>query len=547
MNPATRPSAVARDDEHRLVLLGPAEPVERHREPALLRPAAPGVRHHLELVEQRVRRRVHLHQLGRVPRLLQAVHRLAHLADGPALQRELGRRDDRLVADVERPKALRHAPVAQLAARADHGEAQVVAVGPVHGLGHERAHLGRLADGVAGHQQHPVLDPVADERGACRVPEVLLVGAQLEEAEGVVAVLGHDLAGELALVVAGQLGRGRQRAKRRPDDHHERAQREHADGLRHVAKLIPERDRRGLPEEHRAARVHDRVEARAARRGGVGGDGAQDERRGEHQPRGDQRRPQPQLRRGGSEAPAAPPEQPRGRPREQRLLHVEALQEVQEPEHDEQREGHHERAAAAAPEVVRGQEQRGAGGDHHCVEDGGGVHRGDVGDHVAAPRDVGRERRDQRGDGRCRDDDGRKRRHPVSPARGPKRHRRAVQAQRPGSGVAPRGGDVAPVLEDRPEADERQRVGEEAAGEDVGHVERKEHREDAHAEVPLVDAAAEDEDPRAERVLFNADHRSLVNSPARDAVTRFASRPHWARPGDVFAPLHSARRRWHPR
>src|SRR5205809_7277787 len=96
---SVRPEA---DDEESIFLFEPEERVEGHHEAALRLGAAPGARDRLELAPKLGPDLARMQRVGAIPGALQPVDRLAHLADGPALDREARHFDHSLVAVVER-------------------------------------------------------------------------------------------------------------------------------------------------------------------------------------------------------------------------------------------------------------------------------------------------------------------------------------------------------------------------------------------------------------------------------------------------------------
>ena len=102
--PGRRALLVEADDEDGTLVVEPEERVERHHEAPLGRVAAPRPGNLLEL---RAVVRVDLSGVqhpGREAGALQAMHRLAHLADRPSVEREARGVDHRLVAVIDRPK-----------------------------------------------------------------------------------------------------------------------------------------------------------------------------------------------------------------------------------------------------------------------------------------------------------------------------------------------------------------------------------------------------------------------------------------------------------
>src|SRR5205814_6229042 len=173
------------------------------------------------------------------------------LPDRPALQRERGGVDDRLVAEVQRAQARLPVERQQPTARADDADAQAVALGEGEGLTEKRAQRVRLADRVSGHEQHAALDAVAEEGAAVAREEVAQVATQLEEGEGVGTVGADEGSGHAALVPRGGPDRRGGGAEEVVCDDEEARQAEQprADGEPRDAGA--ERERAVLPEEER--------------------------------------------------------------------------------------------------------------------------------------------------------------------------------------------------------------------------------------------------------------------------------------------------------
>ena len=158
-------------------------------------------------------------------------------------------------------------------------------------------------------------------------------------------------------------------------------------------------------EAHQGGRlVDDRVELRAAAGDPVG---EADERQAE---RADQRHApdrgaQADRRVDDRELAATAVQEQRHDPAERTLLVVEPLQQVDEPDRDEQHDGHLHRPAPALEQVRGDQQQRGARRQRQRVEDLQGVDALELEQQVPAPADV---RRQRRGDV---DDAGQRRQH----------------------------------------------------------------------------------------------------------------------------------------
>ena len=104
MQEALRPPVcVDADEEERAVVADPEERIERHHETALGRRPAPGSG---DLLELRAQRRVDLarpQHARLVAGRLEPVHRLTHLADRPAFEREISGCHNRFVTVVKGP------------------------------------------------------------------------------------------------------------------------------------------------------------------------------------------------------------------------------------------------------------------------------------------------------------------------------------------------------------------------------------------------------------------------------------------------------------
>ena len=132
-------------------------------------------------------------QLGLEARLGQPRHRLAHLADRTALEREAADVDDRLVPDVHRVEPEPLVQRAQALAGAERAELQAAVLSELPDLPEQPGDRVGRSHRVAGQQQHAVLDRVRDERPPVLAEDVMAVGAQLEERERVGAVRAHEV------------------------------------------------------------------------------------------------------------------------------------------------------------------------------------------------------------------------------------------------------------------------------------------------------------------------------------------------------------------
>src|SRR5207237_4920390 len=109
-----------------------------------------------------------------------------------AFERELGRADDRLVAEVDRAQAALAVERQELRARAEDRDPPGAVVGEAPEGGEEFRDVAGLADRVAADERAAVHDAVGEERAPARREEVALVAAEREEREAVVAVLANE-------------------------------------------------------------------------------------------------------------------------------------------------------------------------------------------------------------------------------------------------------------------------------------------------------------------------------------------------------------------
>ena len=239
-----------------------------------------------------------------------------------------------------------------------------------------------------------------------------------------------------------------------------------------------------------------------------------EEHRREEQRHAPERRPQrarlvPDVERG-----AAAPEERGGDRRQDGLLEIEALDDVEDRERGQERERDLEGSASAPVEVERRQEERER--DRHGERVSAAHHRYrlDADEHVAAPGDVRRDGRDEVDDRDDRDADGGERRDVVQLPRGPEAQGAPVQAEPPRRRVAPGRRQVAPVLDDEPEPGERHAAhGYQPEGADErGHGAQ---REDGEPEMPFVDPAPEHVHAQAKRMADELQHRWVSASIVR--------------------------------
>ena len=231
------------------MLVGATEALERHREASLVDPGAPRVGDALELAHRLVRDvRKRLHREG-VPGLLDSGHGLAHLADRAALEREPAGLDDRLVTEVEAPQAERLERRCGSRAHRHRSEPQAANLRERGGLVEQRRHRGRRPDGIAGAQHHPTFDAVPEERRAVVGEEVVLIAAELEERERVVAVPAHELLDRVTYLRIGQRPWGGQGPEHEPRRAAERNEPEQAERERQVPAFVAQAQLARLPGE----------------------------------------------------------------------------------------------------------------------------------------------------------------------------------------------------------------------------------------------------------------------------------------------------------
>ena len=139
--------------------------------------------------------RADLRDFRAVPRLSQPRDRLSDLSDRASFEAEALRIDDRLVAHVQRAKSGLLEQGARLAADAQRCKLERPLSGKSHDHGQQRLHRLLLADRIPGDHQDAALDPVTDECRPLLVEQVLLVGSELEERQGVGTVFANELRG----------------------------------------------------------------------------------------------------------------------------------------------------------------------------------------------------------------------------------------------------------------------------------------------------------------------------------------------------------------
>ena len=207
-----------------------------------------------------------------------------------------------------------------------------------------------------------------------------------------------------------------------------------------------------------------------------------------------------------AEGRATDPEDPGDGEAARGLLDVEALEQVERAEPDEQEHREPQRALAAAPEVRRGHQQQQRGRHGGGMGDPQRGERSHLEKQVVAPGDVRRDRGGQVHQSREHGQDRSEPRQRREALHTGQRRRTGVQAEAPCSGVAAGGEEVVPVLRDEPEAAEAiasavTRCSIRSNASAPARASRT-----ASAEVPLVDARAEDVDPRAQTMTIDPQH-----------------------------------------
>src|SRR5581483_9460498 len=174
------------------------------------------------------------HDAEPVARLLEPRHRLPHLADRTALERELRRHDHGLVADRDRAHAEPLVAAQVLVRRADDRESPAVRVREACEVVEQRIELRLVADGIAADERRTRDDAIGEERPARRREVVALVASQREEGEAVASVRVHELA-DGAPLHDGLLDRMRERAQ---PEHERREAEQQADRLEDVGQPV---------------------------------------------------------------------------------------------------------------------------------------------------------------------------------------------------------------------------------------------------------------------------------------------------------------------
>ena len=153
------------------------------------------------------------------------------------------------------------------------------------------------------------------------------------------------------------------------------------------------------------------------------------------------------------------------------------------------------------------------------MKNGRSMHRGQVADDVTAPRDVGGQRRDERGYRARGDNEGREWWRPICLLRRTQSPWRTVQAKRPRRSISAAWRDVAPVLGDGPDPHERDDIGSDPACHHIRHIEQRQHQQYPDAEMPLVDSSPQDIHTRPEGMFLNAHHSEQFPSIPENATS----------------------------
>ncbi len=186
MQEAGRLAAPGEADDEDGVLVAEAEQgVERHHESALGRITTPRARDVLEFRPQRCVELARPQHPRGVARVLEPVHRLAHLADRATLEREGGGLDDGFVAVVQRMEASGGVERQEPLRGAEDRDTPVARVRMLDECGDQVVEPVVRADRVAGDDCDAADDAVGEERGLVVVEEVRLVGSQDERRERV--------------------------------------------------------------------------------------------------------------------------------------------------------------------------------------------------------------------------------------------------------------------------------------------------------------------------------------------------------------------------
>ena len=176
-------------------MLAREQVVERHREAALGLAAQPEVVDAADLPSLLDGQIAGAQHDRPIPGLLQPRARLPHLADRAALERELSRQHDGLVADVERAQPDRVPARHPGAADAEHGDPPRMAMALGKELAQQVGNRVRLADRVARDERDAAGHAVGHERAPLGVEEVRLVAPQREVAQRVAPVALDDATG----------------------------------------------------------------------------------------------------------------------------------------------------------------------------------------------------------------------------------------------------------------------------------------------------------------------------------------------------------------
>ena len=380
-------------------------------------------------------------------------------------------------------------------------------LGEVAGIPNQRGDRVRRADRVAGHEHHAVRDAVAQEGAPVGAEEVLHIEAKLEEGERVDPMCPDERERVLSVLPIRKLRRRAQGPEEEIRDRENGRQRRRADGRGQPGELVVEPHRPLRPRQQAAKLTHDVGRLCAAR--DPDRDAGEGRGRGRDANGDAERRARMQPIVPDVERVAAPPEDPGRSPRDECLLEIEPFQQGEQPESEHQDEGGLPRAPPPRAEVEGGDEECDARGHREGVEERHRLDGLQPQQEVVAPGDVRRQRREQVDEPDSERRGGRKRGQAVRSADRPQRCGAAMEPQPPGRGVALGGDEVTPVLHHEPRTRGCPQPGDEREAPGAGRVTGNDESEHAEAELPLVDAPAQQVDPRSVPMAVEADQGEL--------------------------------------
>ena len=195
------PGRIEADDEQRVAVAEPEQPVERHHEASLRLGTAPGTRNAFELVANAAIELARPQRPRRVAGVLEPVHGLAHLANRAALEREGLDVDHRLVSVVEGMQPVPRVQRQPTLGGSEDRDPPVALVRVGDEQPQELVERLRRADRVARDDRHAAQHPVGEKRRLLRPEEVRLVGPEHERRERVHSPRAHQRRCELALAM----------------------------------------------------------------------------------------------------------------------------------------------------------------------------------------------------------------------------------------------------------------------------------------------------------------------------------------------------------